>query len=301
MKINKKSYIIVLVMILVFPFASYASDAEIKDMEEKIKFDREIVQRIANGEDIVYAEDGETVLYLWEDDAEISPQWGSGGSTKVHQWMVSRALTILENDFGIYITSPFYAGGNIGRLMAGADWPDRNETDSLTFKGHFYNPTTGRNYMGETNPTAKVRFEQWSNLARDYWYSDRALALHFLGSSLHYLSDVSAPHHVHNYTALNSDHSAFEDWADTNRNNYRLNNGNKYHIGGSWNVMRTNIINGCAYDTYYDSTFILDETHPDRSVYKLLNWSSTADKTLKHGQNYMAAFLYRFLQAVGEI
>ena len=298
MKINTKSYIIILVVLLLFPFVSFAADAEIKDMEEKIKFDREIVQRIANGENIVYAEDGETLIYLWEDDAEISPQWGSGGSTKVHQWMVSRALAVLENDYGYWITDPFYAGGYIGQMFAGADWPDNNERDNMTFKGHFYNPTTGKNWMGETNPTAFTRFRSWSNIARDSWHLNRELALSYLGRSLHYLSDLSCPHHVHNQIAGLSDHSEFESWADANRNSFRLLNGNKYHIGGSWTTMQANIANGCAYDTYYDSTFVYD---PLTQFYILQNWNATADKTLKHGQNYMAAFLYRFLQAVGEI
>ncbi|WP_051534052.1 hypothetical protein [Desulfitibacter alkalitolerans] len=301
MNISKRFFIIILTVLFVFSAMSMASDSDFECLEERIKFDREIVQRIANGEDILYDEDGITILFLWENDGEISPHWGSQGSAKVHQWMVSRALAVLENDFGYWVTDPFYAGGHIGQMMAGADWPDIWETDGLSFAGHFYNPTTGRNYMGQTSPTAKIRFEQWSDQARNHWNSNRALALHYLGCSLHYLSDLSAPHHVHNHTALDSDHTAFEDWADANRNNYRLINGNQYHIGGSWNVMRANIANGCAYATYYDSTFILDQSHPDRDVYRLLNWGSTANNTLKHGQNYMAAFLYRFLQTVGEI
>lgn len=293
----KKVLLIVLLLLVVFPLTSSAADlnaSEYGNMEAEIKYNREIMQRIADGEDIIYSQDG-TIIDLSNYNGGIMPYWGSSNPNKVHQWMVNRAIEILENDFGAGITAPFDDVG-IYHLTLGADVPDVEETDFFTFAGHFYNPITGKNHLGATNPTALTRFTYWANSALGMWYMDKAMALSYLGRALHYLGDLSAPHHVHNMTVLNSDHFSFEGYADSNKDNHKLYYGSKYNIGGSWNLVLSSIAHSCATDTYRNSTFALEN-----GSYSLQNWSGTLDVTLKTGQNYMAAFLYRFLVEVGEI
>lgn len=87
-----------------------------------------------------------------------------------------------------------------------------------TYKSHFYDPETGKNWLGETTPTALTEGCKFFQLALDqFWAGDRDLAAYNLGLSLHYLTDLTQPMHAANYTFLSSSpvgyHSAFEDLA----------------------------------------------------------------------------------------
>ena len=167
------------------------------------------VQDIANGSDELYGE-GVPIEHGTNPDERFS----SGGVDHTHQYIVANALKILSNDKG---NSAFNGELNSSILMEATDWPDKlgNETDAGTFAGHFYDPDTGKNWLGQKSPTARTRAESYFQAAVNaYRAGDVQLAMSNLGKGTHYVSDLNEPHHASNLTAVNSNHSAFEKYVD---------------------------------------------------------------------------------------
>jgi hypothetical protein len=86
---------------------------------------------------------------------------------------------------------------------------------AATYKSHFYDPDTGRNWWGDTSPTALTRGRSVAAYALDcYLAGDLPNAGYYLGLALHYLTDVTQAMHAGNFTYLSSDpwgwHSEFE-------------------------------------------------------------------------------------------
>lgn len=117
------------------------------------------VQDIANGSDELYGE-GVPIEHGTNPDERFS----SGGVDHTHQYIVANALKILSNDKG---NSAFNGELNSSILMEATDWPDKlgNETDAGTFAGHFYDPDTGKNWLGQKSPTARTRAESYFQAA----------------------------------------------------------------------------------------------------------------------------------------
>ena len=175
------------------------------------------VQDIANGSDDLYGE-GVPIEHGTNPDERFS----SGGVDHTHQYIVANALKILSNDQG---NSAFNGELNSSILMEATDWPDKlgNETDAGTFAGHFYDPDSGKNWLGQTSPTARTRAESYFQAAVNaYRAGDVQLAMSNLGKGTHYVSDLNEPHHASNLTAVNSNHSAFEKYVDKNRKSYTI-------------------------------------------------------------------------------
>ncbi|MEW6492916.1 MAG: zinc dependent phospholipase C family protein [Cyanobacteriota bacterium] len=157
-----------------------------------------------------------------------------------HLWIVCRAaeLASAQPDVGEYIynlikpwvsqsDSAFHDAVCNGLWDADEKDPYRNsvvEGDewygklSATYKSHFYDPETGKNWLGETEPTAMTEGVKFFNQALDeYSRGDIRQAGYHLGLSLHYLTDVTQPMHAANFTYLSSlpvgYHSAYESLA----------------------------------------------------------------------------------------
>jgi phospholipase C len=84
-----------------------------------------------------------------------------------------------------------------------------------TYKSHFYDPDTGKNWRGDTNPTALTRGRSLGAFALDcYLTGDLSNAGYYLGLALHYLTDATQAMHAGNFTYLSSDpwgwHTEFE-------------------------------------------------------------------------------------------
>jgi hypothetical protein len=82
-----------------------------------------------------------------------------------------------------------------------------NWTGQPTYKSHFYDASTGKNYMGETTPTALtngVSFLKQSVAHMQNGDGDLQQAGYFLGLALHYFTDLTQPMHAANYTYLDS-------------------------------------------------------------------------------------------------
>lgn len=76
-----------------------------------------------------------------------------------------------------------------------------------TWKSHFYDPASGENYMGETEPTALsngTSFLQNSVSQFQPGPPDFYAAGYQLGLALHYFTDLTQPMHAANYTYLSS-------------------------------------------------------------------------------------------------
>ncbi|SFR84639.1 zinc dependent phospholipase C family protein [Anaeromicropila populeti] len=154
------------------------------------------------------------------DSQEIELLFCSDGPNHTHQYIVNSAVLILAKDQG---TSKFNETQYLTILRNYTDWPDviGNETDYLTFAGHFYDPSTGKNWLGQKSPTAKTRGVSYYNKAVTAYRSGNiSLAFQYIGIGSHYVSDINEPHHASNLTAINSNHTEFEEYVDANRTSF---------------------------------------------------------------------------------
>lgn len=185
--------------------------------EENYKELPQQVIDIANGTDDIYGP-GAPISHEENPDARFE----SGGIDHTHQYIAASALVILNNDKGATV---FNNPTNSALLMEGADWPDiwGNETDYMTFAGHFYDPDTGKNWMGQSSPTARSRAESYYSKAVDaYNDGDVETAMSYLGRGVHYASDLNQPHHASNKVAVLSKHTQFESYIDEHRKEYTI-------------------------------------------------------------------------------
>ena len=176
----------------------------------------------------------------------VGPRWETASvydqTQSTHLWIVYQAATLAQHAplFGPATTAlikpqapsvktaigdPFH-----DRLCQGlydADYKDpwrdlpwafqhvwKGETFA-TYKSHFYDPDTGKNWWGDTYPTALTRGRAVAAFALDCYLSgDLSDAGYYLGLSLHYLTDATQAMHAGNFTYLSSDpwgwHSEFE-------------------------------------------------------------------------------------------
>jgi hypothetical protein len=87
-----------------------------------------------------------------------------------------------------------------------AAYNDPNWLGQPTWKSHFYDASSGENYMGETSPTALTN---GTDLLQKSIYcmsepDQLQNAGYFLGLALHYFTDLTQPMHAANYTYLSS-------------------------------------------------------------------------------------------------
>jgi len=127
------------------------------------------------------------------DAADCQPSW--------HQGLADADFKAAYNG-GWFDTS---VGASTAELiLAGATWAS-----------HFYDPDTGKNYKGQTSPTAYDQALAHLGNARAQLGSNRASACYELGLSLHYFTDITQPMHASNYTAkdwpleLHSDYESY--------------------------------------------------------------------------------------------
>ena len=70
-----------------------------------------------------------------------------------------------------------------------------------TWASHFYDPDSGKNYKGQSSPTAYDQALAHLANARSQLTTNRPSACYELGLSLHYFTDITQPMHASNYTA----------------------------------------------------------------------------------------------------
>lgn len=207
------------------------------------------------------------------------------------QSIVANALKILSNDKG---NSAFNGELNSSILMEATDWPDKlgNETDAGTFAGHFYDPDTGKNWLGQKSPTARTRAESYFQAAVNaYRAGDVQLAMSNLGKGTHYVSDLNEPHHASNLTAVNSNHSAFEKYVDKNRKSYTI-AGNSF--GSS---VYTTALNTSTGDLMYSAAKHAKGLAADAQ--KESSYDSAGRQSVQHAIQTVTQYMYKFGKEVG--
>ena len=221
-------------------------------------------------------------------------KWVDGGGSYaniIDNCIVANALKILSNDQG---NSAFNGELNSSILMEATDWPDKlgNETDAGTFAGHFYDPDSGKNWLGQTSPTARTRAESYFQEAVNaYRAGDVQLAMSNLGKGTHYVSDLNEPHHASNLTAVNSNHSAFEKYVDKNRKSYTI-------AGNSFNSsVYTTALNTSTGDLMYSAAKHakgLAANAQNESTY-----DSAGRRSVQHAIQTVTQYMYKFGKEVG--
>jgi phospholipase C len=74
-----------------------------------------------------------------------------------------------------------------------------------TWAPHFYDPSTGANYQGDTTTTAKTQALAFATSAKQKLAAgDTAGGCYALGLALHFFTDITQPMHATNFTATDS-------------------------------------------------------------------------------------------------
>lgn len=286
-KKNFKSLLsILLVLALLLTSSSMMVFADkSKVVNKKVKVS-DGIKKILNGEDFVFGEGTELHKV---NDGSIGVQFKSGGTDHTHQYIVANALQILKNDKGRSVLND-----KAETLLINTDWPDKvgNETDYCTFSGHFYDPDTGKNWLGLTSPTAYKRAISYFNEAVTLYRSgDISGAMEKLGRGTHYVSDINEPHHAANLTDITSNHSDFESYVDTYRTNFYvyLNtlSSTKYSSAAS------SSLGTLLYNAAVKSKAL------SRDAQNVDKYYSTAKSCVQNAITNQALYLYKFGKTVG--
>ncbi len=169
-------------------------------------------------------------LEYFSPSSSMQPMWDSGNNLfgehefRTHELITIEAIIELENYLNEYengatalfrnATEALFISLELSVLSA---LPDRN---SITFVGHFYNPDTGKNYLGLKSPTALTNtvsnYNDAKNALEEYQYLADANedTLKNIGCMLHFIQDASEPHHSSNviYNPFNNSHGEFEEY-----------------------------------------------------------------------------------------
>jgi phospholipase C len=212
------------------------------------------------------------------------------GEGKTHQFITQNAVEILNSDKNDNLVSTINNYESI--LMEYSDWPDSYETDLYTYLGHFYDPDTGKNYLGGTSTTALTRFIEHTNNALNDYETDEEEAFKSIGKALHYLQDMHVPHHAANEIAGLSNHTEYESWITDHQNEFIVTTSQKY------DYLSDNILSDFE---GYSSEILIDSAVNAKSNIELALSSSESDmfeaaqNTLPRSQEIVAAYLYNFM------
>ncbi|MGB8454676.1 MAG: zinc dependent phospholipase C family protein [Anaerocolumna sp.] len=278
----KKAFCTLCVISVLGSSAVYAAQTDTKAPELPQK-----VQDIINGSKDIYGNG----VPLQHGKGEYSTNFVSGGVNHTHQYIVANALAILSNDMG---NSPLNSDYNAEVIMSNTDWPDGfgNETDFGTFAGHFYDPDTNKNWLGQTSPTAKTRADSYFNSAVErYKAGDATAAFLYLGRGTHYVSDANEPHHASNLTALNSNHTEFEAYVDANRTAYKI-AGNTFASSVYQQAINTSV-SSLIQATAKQAKALAGQAQ-DSSTYSI-----AGEKSVQYAIKAVTQYIYKFATEVG--
>ncbi len=241
---------------------------------------------ISNGSDEIYGE-GAPIEHV--ENQNPNSRFTSGGVDHTHQYIVSNALKILNNDKGASVLNTKAA-----TICEYTDWPDvvGNETDYGTFSGHFYDPDTGKNWLGQKTPTARSRTETYFQSAVEAYkdgYIDKAME--YLGKGTHYVSDLNEPHHASNLTAVNSNHTAFEKYVDQHRTEYTI-AGNSFSADVYNSAVNTEVGN-MMYSAAKEAKTLAEMAQNENT------YSSAGKQSVQNAIRTVSMYIYKFGKEVG--
>ncbi|CAM2795086.1 zinc dependent phospholipase C family protein [Hathewaya histolytica] len=259
------------------------------------------VYKIANGSNEIF---GEGILLHGDEEEKKNTKnpnsniyrFQSGGIDHTHQYLVARALGILENDMSPKIADKLYVYGDT--LLEFADKPDIDEKSPFyaPYSSHFYNPHTGKNYIGQKQNTALIKFKEHAMNAKKFYNINKPYAIEELGRACHYLEDLNVPHHAANLVAVLSNHSDYERFVDMYRKDFAISSAedtyDKYNDMDFENYCEA-LLKDCAFNAY---------NFKDKATSKKASdLREASENVVPYAQKHLAAFLYRFLVEVKEI
>lgn len=237
----------------------------------------------------------------------IEPYWTSGetdlSEIGSHEVITMRAFDIVTedigklgqpNDFQMFFA---YLSISLASLL-----PDKKENDALTFKGHFYNPKTGKNWMGGKDDTALTNcvshFNKAVTAARTAYGLDDStnmnIAYEEIGRALHYLQDASEPHHAANYTVPPyMSHKRFEEFVDADIDRYTASctTANGKFSNATYALAKTKDVSyfvNLTANYAYNYKDMVNDTD-DQS-----QWDYVATKTVEQSVVFSSIILYKF-------
>lgn len=170
-----------------------------------------------------------TARYNESETDGIQPLWKSGSGElsddpKTHEQITAQACGILLSDKG------FWGNNQNGSIMIGlmlslaSVLPDTIPELGIEqgYKGHFYDPQTGKNYDNDSENTARKNLEKHYNEAMAEYKSNGGsnAFIESVGKMLHYMQDICVPHHAANVTRFNLAHPEFERQANRDIDTY---------------------------------------------------------------------------------
>ena len=185
----------------------------------------------------------------------------SNGSNNTHQWLVSRALTILQNEKSTAYN--FFGSTEQELLLSGSDWPDEHEKDGKTLNEfHFYYWPDKSSYWGNKTDHAKARFLAWYKAAVDDWKDGKTYAGVFsLGKAIHYFCDLYTPVHTAqrcyaiNIPDLVTNHLNFEKAANSGKSAFAVSTGGLYSGYQNYTLPYIVDVIACAsYNSYINAS-----------------------------------------------
>lgn len=245
------------------------------------------------------------ITSIYEDDTNssiVQPRWTSGTinisgeyvDSGSHELITARACTILLNDKGFWSeTEAAYILLALSISLASL-LPDRelNLGALDLFKGHFYDPDTGKNWAGGTKNTAKKNAQKFfDNAIEEYGENGQSEDfIKHIGRMLHYVQDACQPHHAANIKVGENDnvHGEFETFADTNLTSYinQLTTISNYTYENTLNYSVEEIVHDAAH-TAKDFSIYVDDIN-DQS-----EWARVAGSTTRNAVRETAKILYK--------
>jgi phospholipase C len=162
------------------------------------------------------------------------PYWEAGSTTdegkSTHLWIVNRATAILGKHPDLPRAARAYArltsSACSARWRQGLDDADHKVSYNnwYTYKSHFFDPSTGTNYLGDDDPIAYDEALSHLATARSRLAAnDVYKGCYELGLALHYATDILQPMHAANFAATDRPlmlHSHLEDRAAEVQNQF---------------------------------------------------------------------------------
>ena len=154
-----------------------------------------------------------THLYIAERAVSLLGQHGELDAARAMNKLLGDARCLPRWQQGLYDADWYAEYSDNGAWFPGDPLPH----STTGWKSHFYDPDTGKNFAGETKPTARTRAATyWSDARAKIDSGDLNGGCYSLGLALHYVTDVTQPMHAANFTAKSNPlllHSHWEGWA----------------------------------------------------------------------------------------
>ena len=239
----------------------------------------------------------EGLVTVLSDNETASPSWTSGDINNgewveagTHEYITMQACSILINDKGFFSLDTA-EGVTISLMISLASLlPDKDERGIILFAGHFYNPNTGKNYVGQTSNTALTNAVAHYDSAISAANSgNMTLAYEYLGRCLHYIQDICQPHHAANITAVNYAHSRFEGYAYENVTEFteNCNSISSFHYNNALSNSVSTLTHNAALKAYSMADDVDNVLNQDK-------WESVATTSLANALMYSTKVMYKF-------